>query len=234
MCEIPDVFTNYTGSARLVCAFAQRIVWRIVIHRAAGGLFMIRSAVSTAIVLVSGLLVGRPARAIGAQDRPPPDFRVQIWGEVSADFSQRIRSYADLRTELERDLPPLRGTDHAAEIIQRERELARRIRAARAKAREGDIFTPAVSTEFRKTLQTQTNAVTCQALLDDNPGALPVRINGSYPEHKPLSTMAPNVLEVLPRLPADIEYRFLGRHLILIDTRAQLLVDRMTSAIQCR
>ena len=194
---------------------------------------MTRSAASTAVaVLVSGLFVGLPARAARPQDRPP-DFRVQIWGEVSAEFGQRIRSYADLRSELERDLPPLRSTDVAAEIIERERILAKRIRAARAKAREGDIFTAAVSVEFRKALQTQMNALTCQAVFDDNPGPLRVRINGTYPEHKPVSTMAPNVLDALPRLPPDIEYRFLGRHLILVDTRAQLLVDRMPSAILC-
>ena len=195
---------------------------------------MIRTAPSAAVAVLVSVFVGLPARAAMPQDRPPPDFKVQIVGEVSVEFGQRIRSYADLRSELERDLPPLRSTDDAAAIIRRERELARRLRAARAKAREGDIFTPAVSIEFRKALQTQTNAETCQALFDDNPGALAVRINGTYPEHKPLSTMAPNVLEVLPRLPADVEYRFLGRHLVLVDTRAQLLVDRMTSAIQCR
>jgi hypothetical protein len=195
---------------------------------------MIRSAASAVVaVLVSGLVVGVPARTATAQDRPP-DFRVQIWGEVSAEFGQRIRSYADLRSEIERDLPAMRSTDVPAEIIERERALAKRIRAARARAREGDIFTPAVSIEFRKALRAQTNAVTCQALLDDNPGPLSVRINGTYPEHRPLSTMAPNILDALPRLPADIEYRFLGRHLILVDTRAQLLIDRIQSAIQCR
>src|SRR5687768_14654300 len=139
---------------------------------------MIRTAASTAVtVLASVLFGGLPALAAQSQDRPP-DFKVQIWGEVSADFGLRIRSYADLRRELERDLPPRRGTDDAAAIIRRERELARRMRAARAQAREGDIFTPTVSTQFRKALQTQTNTVTCRALFDDNPGSLAMRING--------------------------------------------------------
>jgi hypothetical protein len=36
----------------------------------------------------------------------------------------------------------------------------------------------------------------------------------------------------LPRLPADIEYRFVERHLILLDTRANLIVDRLPYAIR--
>jgi hypothetical protein len=42
----------------------------------------------------------------------------------------------------------------------------------------------------------------------------------------------PNILAVLPRLPDDIPYRFFGRHLILLDTRANLILDRMPCAIE--
>jgi hypothetical protein len=49
-----------------------------------------------------------------------------------------------------------------------------------------------------------------------------------------VSTVPANVLSVLPELPPDIQYRFLGRHLVLHDTRANVIVDRMRCAIQCR
>jgi hypothetical protein len=68
--------------------------------------------------------------------------------------------------------------------------------------------------------------------MDDNPGEFSNKINGSYPEEKPLSTVPPNILAVLPRLPDDIQYRFLGRHLILLDTRANVILDRIPFAIQ--
>jgi hypothetical protein len=42
----------------------------------------------------------------------------------------------------------------------------------------------------------------------------------------------PHILAVLPRLPDDIEYRFLGRHLILLDTRANVILDRIPYAVQ--
>ena len=62
--------------------------------------------------------------------------------------------------------------------------------------------------------------------------ALP--INGGYPTHKPLSTVPPNVLATLPRLPEDVEYRFAGDQLFLFDTRAGVVIDRMPSAVACR
>ena len=45
--------------------------------------------------------------------------------------------------------------------------------------------------------------------------------------------MPPNILARLPSLPDDIQYRFLGRHLILLDTRASVILDRIPYAIQC-
>lgn len=104
---------------------------------------------------------------------------------------------------------------------------------ARAEAKQGDIFTPTISVAFRKALLLEMNANTWAAIMDDNPGELSVQINGSYPEGKPLSTVPPNILAVLPRLPDDIEYRFLGRDLILLDTRASVILDRIPYAIRC-
>ena len=52
-----------------------------------------------------------------------------------------------------------------------------------------------------------------------------VTVNGRYPDNVPLTTMPPDVLKNLPPLPEDIEYRFVGRSLILLDVRAHLVVD---------
>jgi hypothetical protein len=77
------------------------------------------------------------------------------------------------------------------------------------------------------------DANTCAALHDDNPGALPLPINGTYPTHQPLSTVPANVLAALPPLPEDVEYRFAQRVLFLFDTRAGVIVDRMPAALVC-
>ena len=188
----------------------------------------------TAVLIVLTLCgAGVPRRAL-SQEPDAPRFRVQIWGDLSAEFHARVRTYADLRAELERGLPPLQVTDDSAAILGRTRALAARLRKARKHAKAGDIFTPEVRDAFRNALQPLVDAGTCAALFDDNPGSITVPINGRYPTHQPLSTMPPNVLAVLPPLPVDIEYRFAARELLLMDTRAGVVVDRLASAILCR
>ena len=167
------------------------------------------------------------------QNPATPDFRVQVWGSIVADFSTRVWNYFELRSELEQGLPPLAVTDDPAEIRVAINTLARRIRVARAGAKQGDIFTPTITGVFRKTLSIEMNPNTWAALTDDNPGEFSSQINGTYPDEKPLSSVPTNVLAVLPRLPDDIQYRFVGRHLILLDTRANLILDRIPFAIQC-
>jgi len=100
-------------------------------------------------------------------------------------------------------------------------------------ARQGDIFTPSIAQAFKERMQPRLNPDTCAALADDNPGTLKMRPNDKYPEHKPMSTMSADVLAVLPRLTEDVEYRFLGGDLILLDLRSRLIADRLPLAIAC-
>jgi hypothetical protein len=174
---------------------------------------------------------------VGSAQAPPapqevPVFRVQIFGDAGIDFTTRVSSYADLRSELERGLPPLMVTEDPAEILRAIRALARKIRVARAGAKEGDIFSPAVSAQFKKALTLEIDAGTMALIMDENPGHIDVPINGNYPLRKTVTTMPPNVLAALPKLPSDLEYRFLGRHLVLVDTRASVIIDRIPYAIR--
>ncbi len=162
-----------------------------------------------------------------------PVFRVQVWGYIAEDFTARVTSYYALRSQLQKGLPSLKVTDDPAEIRSTQLALAERIRAARHGAKSGEIFTPAIRVEFRKVLSLAIDANTLDAIMDDNPGKISHHINGTYPEGEPFSTMPANILAVLPRLPDDIHYRFLGRDLILIDTAANVILDRIPCAIQC-
>jgi hypothetical protein len=47
-----------------------------------------------------------------------------------------------------------------------------------------------------------------------------------------LSTMPPSLLLNLPKLPEGLEYRFVGRNLILYDSKANLIVDILRNAIR--
>jgi hypothetical protein len=189
---------------------------------------------SAAIALFAVFASGARAQVPDApQDSQAPLFRVQVWGDRVADFEARVWAYVVLREELARGLPALAPTDRPEEIRQAVRALAKRIRVARAANREGDIFTPAISDVFKRALLDEVRPGTCAAIMDDNPGELQARINRRYPEGKPLSTVPPQVLAALPALPDDLQYRFAGRHLILLDTRASVVLDRIPSAIGC-
>jgi hypothetical protein len=170
----------------------------------------------------------RPAATM--QTSADPQCRVER-DNVVTDFSARVVDYFDSRSELEKGLPALIVTNDPAQIRKAVRALQERIRLARAEERRGEIFTPTISREFRKALTAEMNDHTWAAIMDDNPGEFSIRVNGTYPEGKPLSTVPPNILAALPRLPDDIQYRFVGRHLILLDTRAYVILDWIPFAI---
>jgi hypothetical protein len=67
--------------------------------------------------------------------------------------------------------------------------------------------------------------------MDENPGSLKVMINARYPDSVPLSTMPPQVLGGLPKLPEELEYRFLGDRLILMDVHSHTIVDVIDKAL---
>ena len=167
-----------------------------------------------------------------AQPAIVPDFRIEIQGFAEADFHSLIWQYAELRRELAVGLPPLVVTSNPADIWVAEHALARRIRGVRGST-QGTLFTPAVSTEFRRVLLLLLTPETLAIIMDDNPGEFRHYINGDYPKNRTWSSVPSTILFALPELPADIQYRFLGRILILHDTRANIILDRLTCALEC-
>ena len=161
-----------------------------------------------------------------------PDFRVHVVGYISEDFHIRVWEYFEFRRALEKGLPPLVVTSDPADIGRAERALARRLRASRA-SRQGQLFTPAISLEFQRVLRLEMTTEMMQTIMDENPGSFSHEINGTYPKERPLSTVPATILAMLPTLPDDIQYRFLGRHLVLHDTRANVILDRIRCALAC-
>jgi hypothetical protein len=161
------------------------------------------------------------------------------------DFNERIQGYSDLRKKVERAVPPIdkKGESDPAAILAHEQALAAGIQASRAKAAEGDIFTPAVQKNLiaaiERELSSGRGALMRKMILGEgnptNPeSATPVdlQVNAKYPSKAPLSTVPPSLLLKLPSLPEGIEYRFVGRHLILYDSKANLIVDILRNAIR--
>jgi hypothetical protein len=188
------------------------------------------------IVGAAAMVVVVASPAFGQQ--PPPtlpviEFNVEVLGTRLSEFTAKMDAYAELRRSLEAGLPVLAVTDRPSEIYQAERLLAARIREARAGARRGDLFTEEIRRGFRQLLRPLSNAAACEVIRVDNPGEFSYAVNGEYPKGRPLSTVPAAMLAVLPRLPEDVWYRFLDRDLILHDSRANIILDRIDNAIRC-
>ena len=187
----------------------------------------------TALLCVVFASVGYSQTPTMGGNREIPDFRVEVWPGTVEDFNTRVWAYFDLRGTLEKGLIALTITDDPAKIEKAESDLARKLRVARPFARQGEIFTPSIEREFKKALIVEMSASTWAAIMDDNPGEFRHKINGTYKKSKSVSTVPGNILALLPTLPDDIQYRFVGRHLILLDTRANVIIDRIPYAIRC-
>lgn len=148
--------------------------------------------------------------------------------DILRGFSERIDKYAKLHQKLEKKLSKLRPTTSAAVIDDHEKALAAKIREERRKARQGDIFTVNAAQEFRRIIEMAMQAPGThveQSLKSAEPVTLPLRVNEAYPTGVPLQSTPPVLLQNLPKLRPEVEYRIVGRSLVLRDTTANLIVD---------
>jgi hypothetical protein len=155
-------------------------------------------------------------------------------------FKQLVAAYMTLHERVEKRLPPLRVCSDAREIDERVDAMANAMRSARPDAKVGDIFTPNVAVEFRRRLAEGINA------RGDDPAELLAQIAGDNGEDEAGGTLAlvvnqplgcglamtpPFVFDVLPSLPGELQYRFVGRDLVLLDIHAELIVDILRDAL---
>lgn len=140
-----------------------------------------------------------------------------------------------LHRKLEDTLPHLPKEASPQQIDSHQRELGRLIQQARADAKPGSIFTPDIQAVVHR-LMTQVfggpdGKALKASIMDENPGAMRLTVNSRYPDAVPLSTVPPQVLQGLPTLPEELEFRFIGRHLILMDQHAHIIVDLIENAL---
>jgi hypothetical protein len=150
-------------------------------------------------------------------------------------FLERVDRYVALHRRLEADLPPERVTADPEALLLPRIALARELRKARADARQGAIFTPAVSDYFRKLIAEALRAGRIENFLEiveeENFVRVIPAVNGDYPAGASISLMPPCLLAALPPLPDELQYRFLSRDLILWDLHPGLIVDFIPRAL---
>lgn len=155
---------------------------------------------------------------------------------IIQDFDKRVDDYVNLRKRVQAGLPTPKSGSSAANIKQYQQSLAQNIRAKRSQAKTGDVFTPPASQLFRKLIATplqsnQGSKIQASLRHAEPVHGLTLEVNQEYPQTWALQSTPPTLLLDLPKLPAELEYRIVGRELILLDTAANLVIDLLPDAL---
>ena len=192
--------------------------------------------------------ISEATREKAADQNANPDALVLV------DFQKRVDAYMAIHRDAAKGAPPQKETNDSGKIQAAQQALGAKIRAARAAAKPGDILTPEIRNKFRRLMYpvvqgpaaqgTSGSAKAVKADVKDElkenteeqkeEGGKPVvlKVNATYPPDTPLPTTPPQVLKGLPVLPEELEYRLIGKTLIIRDVAANIIVDFVPNAIQ--
>jgi hypothetical protein len=176
-----------------------------------------------AVLLAAGGALARQGAASGKEQK-----------EDAAGFKEfldRVQDYVKLHKTVEATLPPLKPKEELPEMISAHQQaLARKIRQARPPSERHDIFTKLSREAFRHAIRSTFRGPEANhAIATMQQGAplkeVHLKVNEVYPDGVPHTTVPPTLLQKLPKLPDELEYCIVGHDLILLDVRANLVVD---------
>jgi hypothetical protein len=152
------------------------------------------------------------------------------------DFNASVSAYAMLHRQVELTVPPQKIFADPREGLATVAALRDALRAARANAREGDVFANA-SDELRRRIRWalrengfESRDLVADMLADTEEGARPLVVNESF--SWALGNLMPAFLiRALPELPDELQYRLVGPDLALIDLDPNLVVDILRDAL---
>jgi hypothetical protein len=151
------------------------------------------------------------------------------------DFTKNVNDYVSAVDAIDKGLPQVSAQATAAQVVAHQQALAKAIQSSRKTARRGDIFSSAISKRFIKLVRSEVRGAAGKSsrtiIREDNPATpgngppVTLAVNRLYPDGPPLSTMPPTLLLRMPVLPKGVEFRFVGKALVLRDVRANTIVD---------
>ena len=188
---------------------------------------MLLRTATAAAVLGSAVILGGAQRSA-----PGPD--------PLAQFRANVAEYMTLKSQVVNSLPPRSAVRSFEEFIAANDRLRWALQRGRQDARVGNIFVEDARPLFRSiiihTLDEHGISVSdllADMKLDREPGAPPVRINDRFPKERGF-IMVPCLLESLPALPRDLQYRLDERDLVLVDADVNLVLDILEHALPKR
>jgi hypothetical protein len=209
-----------------------------------GHLLQKEGIVSTNPSLLFAVLVLSGSTNLAGQIPVVPDTSC-ITGQIVEDFiatqnfQRSVGDYIALHRSFDRELPPVPITQDVGQIERAVTLLRTRMQTARATERQGNIITPEVAQMFRRRIATCLTAEEWRAFFADREldeegeatEAPPLRVNMEWPAGVPFDFMPPQLLQSLPALPEELQYRIIGRSLVLWDYHANLIVDFLPDAL---
>jgi hypothetical protein len=185
---------------------------------------------TVAAVMVATALWAGAARGIARQ---PADAEDPL-----EHFQSAVAAYMTLREAVERTLPPPEISPDPETIFLAVDAMAAAIRAARPSAKEGDVFDAEAALLLRRRIRETLREPDCQPadILaaqgdDDRRPELSRPIVHDQFDWGAGSFMAWCILEVLPELPEELQFRFVERDLVLVDIDADLVIDVLPDAL---
>ena len=153
--------------------------------------------------------------------------------QITADLQGRAKQYLDFRKQVAGSTPKSNSTP--SKITSAQNDLANKIRVARAGATQGEIFTPEITQYVRRQIASRLSGPDGKriraSLRHAEPVNITLQINHSYPDNVPLQSTPPSLLMSLPQLPTGLEYRLVGKELVIRDVDANIVVDYMANAL---
>jgi hypothetical protein len=186
--------------------------------------------VGLAVALTAGASLGQAAaQAVqGPAAKAPRQNGVNAYGAATKAFLDRVQEYATFHDNVEKMVPPITQTSSPEEIAKREAALGAMLIKRRPDAKPGDFFIEEYRPHLVKIIRddfAKRPAADRRALLVEQPKDVKIDINMVYPTVLPLAKFPANLLKALPELPKCLEYRMVGRDLILRDVTGNVIVD---------
>ena len=163
---------------------------------------------------------------------------IHFESEEVRQFVAATREYAWMHRRLEWAMGPLEVNADIDRIHHAVVQFADAIRAERPDAKPGGLFTPALAIQLRQRIAealavhdyTPADVRAAEAADGTDPSLVRLAINGPFPWGY-ASAMFRCLIEALPELPPELQYRLVGDTLVLVDVHASLIVDLLPAAL---
>ena len=154
--------------------------------------------------------------------------------KIVNDFGSRISDYLALRQKAAG--APAKPSNSSQKVVEQQKQAAEKIQAARSTAKQGDIFTREITEYFKNQIASSIagkhgKKIKSSLRHSEPVHALTLRVNDTYPQGVPLQTMPASLLQRLPVLPQELEYRIVGHDLVLHDIEPNIIVDFIPNAM---